>query len=136
MTNPNKNNNTQKNIIDEVLNCFYSHPEAIEKFNKANEDWQTQSEDVCEFFNLSSDYEQKQFLLVAFSSPDGVPVCDFLDKQVPGYELILDGWSVRTKNTFSRFLYQTLCNCIEQGKSFCDIETILNNKYNELLNLK
>jgi|GEM_PF-6981690 len=35
-------------------------------------------------------------------------------------------------DTISGTLYTTLCNCIEQGMEFEKIQTILNNKYNEI----
>jgi len=38
----------------------------------------------------------------------------------------------KTPKTISATLYNTLCNCIEQGKLFDEIEQILNEEYNNL----
>jgi len=154
---------TQKNLIHDILNELATNPESRERLNNTNEDYHIVAHSLFNFFNELTCYEQKHFILSALSSPNGVPICDFLAGENPeyadlvadrkAYELAyndqtndedvieiayerynyLNGLLTNHPKTISATLYYTLCNCIEQGMNFSKIEKVLNLKYNELL---
>ena len=155
---------TQKNLIHDILTYLTANPKAMEKFNNITEDYPIYNDNLSEFFNDSATLSgKKHFILFALSSPNDVPICDFLAGENPeyadlvadrkAYELAyndqtndedvieiayerynyLNGLLTNHPKTISATLYYTLCNCIEQGMNFSKIEKVLNLKYNELL---
>ena len=69
---------TQKNLIHDILNELATNPESRERLNNTNEDYHIVAHSLFNFFNELTCYEQKHFILSALSSPNGVPICDFL----------------------------------------------------------
>jgi len=132
-----------KNIINDILNHLKTCTIARARLNSGNEDYGILA-NCSNFYNDLTNYEKKHFILSALSSPDGVPICDFLGGENPAIaDMMKKGFSPEnrealctlyelTPKTISAILYRTLSNCLEQGKLFGEIENILNEEYNNL----
>jgi len=81
---------TQENLIHDILNELATNPESSERLNNTNEDYHIVAHSLFNFFNELTYYEQKHFILSALSSPNGVPICDFLAGENPEYFALVE----------------------------------------------
>lgn len=136
-----------KNLITDILQYLKENDEARERFNKGYFKKIYKSSGIFgnkrTFENDSVFYgwiniddlkskkgylalhtvELQHFLLHALSSPNGKPICGFLEIEETIYNPYLNHAST---------LFSLLTSQIEQGKSFDEILIKLNDKYNKL----
>lgn len=119
-----------KDLIKDILTHLKENDEARERFDYNSDGF------TFEFYTVlykPATFYTKVFIIHALSSPNGKPICGFLEKKIFKEHETPDG-IVKGEVSFNQAstLFNLLTKQIEQGKSFDKALIKLNKKYNEI----
>ena len=127
-----------KNLITDILQYLKDNEEARERFNEISDDKFICYGEDCYYEKLSSEspafYQGTNnvviFLIHALSSPNGKPICSFLEKE----ELKAVGTGAKIcKINYAEKLFYLYIDEINEGKSHDEAYKLINKEYNKLI---
>lgn len=125
-----------KDLIKDILTHLKENDEARERFDYNSDGF------TFEFYTVlykPATFYTKVFIIHALSSPNGKPICGFLedDNKILYEAKLCENRRIRGNANFkinhASTLYNLLTKQIEQGKSFDKAYLIINKKYNEII---
>lgn len=124
-----------KNLIKDILTYLKDNEEAREEFEGINYSLDSIKFDIYEEFYELKEYEKQIFLIHALSSPNGKPICGFLEEDKKDFRGVsFDGKKVvsKYKINHAKTLRTIYLDALDNGDSHDEALKLINDKYNEL----